>query len=238
MIVRLIKRTKIYNFNLPAKISGNYWVTDIDSLGNVRNLVNIEEYEGEWRLKSNFETKIVSNNKELDSVILKEYSLYFLRINNENDYILLYCSPSIDKNISRLQVQNGTEIIIGNGNSCHINYNYPLVSKLQARLIYNNNIWYIEDLESKYGTYVNNELIRSKYLSHGDIIFIMGLKIIVLGDSIIINNIGTLVRIDTKIFRNKPPLIQPIINDDKISEENVEFYKEGDYFFRSTRFNA
>ena len=190
MIIRLIKRTKIYNFDLPAKVSGNYWITDIDGLGNIRNLINVEEDNGNWRLKSNFETKIVANNKELDSIILKEYSLYFLRINNENDYILLYCSPTIDQSISRLQVQEGTEIIIGNGSNCHINYNYPLVSKNQARLIYNKNSWYIEDLDSKYGTYVNNDLIKNKYLSHGDIIFIMGLKIIVIGDSIVINNIG------------------------------------------------
>ena len=238
MIIRLIKRTKIYNFDLPAKVSGNYWITDIDGLGNIRNLINVEEDNGNWRLKSNFETKIVANNKELDSVILKEYSLYFLRINNENDYILLYCSPTIDSSISRLQVQDGCEIIIGNGSNCHINYNYPLVSKNQARLLYKNNTWYIEDLQSKYGTYVNNDLIKNKYLSHGDIIFIMGLKIIVLGDSIIMNNIGDLVRIDGRIFRNKAPLIQPKINEDNVLEENIEFYKEEDYFFRSPRFKA
>ena len=238
MIIRLIKRTKIYNFDLPAKVSGNYWITDIDGLGNIRNLINVEEDNGNWRLKSNFETKIVANNKELDSIILKEYSLYFLRINNENDYILLYCSPTIDQSISRLQVQEGTEIIIGNGSNCHINYNYPLVSKNQARLIYNKNSWYIEDLDSKYGTYVNNDLIKNKYLSHGDIIFIMGLKIIVIGDSIVINNIGDLVRIDGRTFRNKAPLIQPIIHEDSILEENIEFFKEEDYFFRSPRFKA
>ena len=92
MIIRLIKRTKIYNFHLPTTVQGNYWITDLDNLGNVRNLVNVEEDDGAWRLKSNFETKIVVNNQELDSVILKEYSLYFLRINSDNSYILLYCS--------------------------------------------------------------------------------------------------------------------------------------------------
>ena len=39
MIVRLIKRTKIYNFTLPPTITGNYWITDIDGLGNTRNLI-------------------------------------------------------------------------------------------------------------------------------------------------------------------------------------------------------
>lgn len=238
MIIRLIKRTKIYNFHLPTTVQGNYWITDLDNLGNVRNLINVEEDEGYWRLKSNFETKIVVNNKELDSVILKEYSLYFLRINSENDYILLYCSPSVDPSISKLKLKGDCQIVVGNSHDCQISYNYPLVSKAQATLTYSQNTWYIEDLGSKYGTYVNNELVTKKQLYHGDIIFIMGLKIIVLGDTIVINNIGTLVKVAQSFFLPAPQLVQPIINDDNALEDNVEFFKEEDYFFRSPRFKA
>lgn len=238
MIVRLIKRTKIYNFTLPTTVAGNFWITDIDGLGNNRNLINIEERDGLWYLKSNFETKIVFNNKEIDSIALKEYSLYFLRINNENNYILLYCSPSRDPYTTRLQVAPQTKLLIGNNSDAQINYNYPLVSKKHAILSYIENNWYIEDLNSNYGTYVNNELVTSKKLYHGDIIFIMGLKIIVLGDSIIINNIGSLIKLDNQVFSIKRALIQPEINETNISEENIEFYKEEDYFFRSPRFKA
>lgn len=238
MIIRLIKRTKIYNFHLPTTVQGNYWITDLDNLGNVRNLVNVEEDNGAWRLKSNFETKIVVNNQELDSVILREYSLYFLRINSDNSYILLYCSPSVDASISKLKVKGDCQVIIGNSPDCQISYNYPLVSKAQAALTYSNSNWYIEDLGSKYGTYVNNELTQKKHLDHGDIIFIMGLKIIVLDNTIIINNIGKLVKVAPSFFLPVTPLVQPIINDDNVLEENVEFFKEEDYFFRSPRFKA
>ena len=211
MIVRLIKRTKIYNFTLPSKISGNYWITDIDGLGNTRNLINVEEKDGLWYLKSNFETKIVINNKEIDATVLREYSLYFLRINNENDYILLYCSPTEERSIRKLQVTTPCKILIGNNSDAQINYNYPLISKNQATLTYTDNNWYIEDLNSNYGTYVNNELVSTKKMYHGDIIFIMGLKIIVLGDSLIINEIGNLIKYDNKIFTTKKELIQPIL---------------------------
>lgn len=238
MIVRLIKRTKIYNFTLPTTISGTFWITDIDGLGNTKNLISIEAKNDIWYLKSNFEAKIVSNNKELDSIILKEYNLYFIRINNENDYILLYCSPRSDKNYQHLQVNSNTSILIGNNPEAQINYNYPLVSKKHSLLTYKENTWYIEDLNSNYGTYVNNELISSKRLYHGDIIFIMGLKLIVLGDSIIINRIGDLIKVDNSIFSPKRALVQPIINEDNIIEENIDFYNEEDYFFRSPRFKA
>ena len=237
MIVRLIKRTKIYNFTLPKTISGNYWITDLDGLGNSRNLINIEEDDGFWRLRSNFDVKIVTNNKELDSVILKEHSLHFLRINNENDYVLLYCSPDLEDN-NILAVKDGTSILIGNSNEAQINYNYPLVSSRHATLTYQEGTWYLEDLNSNYGTYVNGDLVKSKRLYHGDVIFVIGLKIIVLGDSIYINKIGGLVNIDNRIFYSKQNVIQPIINDEKEEEESIDFYKEEDYFFRSPRFKS
>ena len=122
MIIRLIKRTKIYNFHLPTTVEGNYWITDLDNSGNVRNLINVEEDNGYWRLNSNFETKIVVNNKELDSVLLKEYSLYFLKISSENDYILLYCSPDVDSEYQKLKVLPESQIIVGNSPQCNIYY--------------------------------------------------------------------------------------------------------------------
>ena len=81
MIVRLIKKKKIFNFVLPTKIAGNYWITDNDYLGNTRNLINVEEENGQWKIKSDFETKIMNGDQEISSAILREYSLYFLKIN-------------------------------------------------------------------------------------------------------------------------------------------------------------
>ena len=124
VIVRLIKRTKIYNFTLPNKVEGNYWITDNDSLGNVRNLINVEESEGRWKIKSDFETKIMSGDKEIDYAYLSEYSIYFLKISTENEYVILYCSPTIDPQISRLKLKQSGEILIGNGPSNQINYGY------------------------------------------------------------------------------------------------------------------
>ena len=237
MIVRLIKRTKIYNFHLPTIVSGNYWITDLDNSGNTRNLINIEEDNGYWRLYSNFETKVIVNNNELDSIILKEYSLYFLRLSSENDYILLYCSPDVDSEYQKLKVLPESQIIVGNSPQCNIYYNFPLVSKTQISLTYTNNTWVLKDLNSKYGTYVNNELVTEKNLAHGDIIFIMGLRIIPIGDILIVNKVGDFVQINGG-FTPAEFKVQPVINEDSVLEENVEFFKQEDYFFRSPRFKA
>ena len=238
MIVRLIKKTKIYNFTLPNKISGNYWITDNDYLGNTRNLINVEESDGRWKIKSDFETKIMSGDQELASAFLSDYSIYFLKISTENEYVILYCSPTIDPQISKLRLKNPGEILIGNNSNAQINYGYPLVSKDHAKLIFTNNTWYIQDLNSKYGTYVNNIAVTTKKLEYGDIIFILGLKIIVLNGSIVVNNISNLVRFDSNTFTIENPIVQTQTEIDNPDEEGKEFFKEDDYFFRSPRFKT
>ncbi len=238
MIVRLIKKRKIYNFELPTKVAGNYWITDNDYLGNSRNLINVEEENGEWKIKSDFETKIMAGDKEIESAILKDYSLYFLKINTDNEYVILYCSPSNDKDSLKLRLKNETSIIIGNDNRANIAYTYPLVSKQHARLIYSKGIWIIQDLNSKYGTYVNNMAVSAKQLEYGDIIFIMGLRIIVMKDSIVINNIGNLVRFDNNLFEVLPPVVQKQVKYDNPDEEGIEFFNEEDYFYKSPRFKT
>ena len=105
MIVRLIKKSKIYNFTLPTKVAGNYWITDNDYLGNVRNLINVEEDNGQWKIKSDFETKIMNGDQEIPSAILREYSLYFLKINTDNEYVILYCSPTIERETVKLRLK-------------------------------------------------------------------------------------------------------------------------------------
>jgi hypothetical protein len=101
---------------LPTEISGNYWITDTDYLGNQRNLINVEEYHGHWKIKSDFETKIMNGDEELKSAILEDYHLYFLKVNTDNEYVILYCSPSIEKESVRLQPRKDGDLLIGNDN--------------------------------------------------------------------------------------------------------------------------
>jgi len=238
VIVRLIKKRKLYNFVLPNEISGNYWITDNDYLGNVRNLINVEEDNGRWKIKSDFETKIMNGNQEIESAYLSDYSLFFLKINTDNEYVILYCSPTMDASTVYLKLQQEGELLIGNDQRSAIYYAHPLVSRQHARLIYSNGKWVVQDLQSKYGTYVNNIAIKAKELEYGDIVFIMGLKIIVMKNCVVINKIGDSVRFDNNMFEMMPTTIQKQVEFDNPDEEQIEFYKEEDYFFRSPRFKT
>ena len=59
MKVLLIKNNRLYSYNLPKEIKNNFWITDIDSFDNTRNLINIEAEDGKWVLTSNYDTHIV-----------------------------------------------------------------------------------------------------------------------------------------------------------------------------------
>ena len=238
MIVRLIKKSKIHNFNLPTTIAGNYWITDTDYLGNTRNLINVEEHEGKWKIKSDFETKIMAGNREIESAYLSDYSMYFLKINTDNEYVILYCSPNADKVTYTLGVTNGQEFIIGNDQRASIAYLNPLVSPQHAKLTLNNGVWSITDLNSKYGTYVNNVAVTQQKLEYGDIVFIMGLRIIIMNNTLIINNIGNYIKYDSACFTRLMPTVQRQTEEDNPDEEAIEFYKEDDYFYRAPRFKT
>lgn len=238
MLVSLIKRERIYSVSLPLNINGTYWVSDRDKSGNERKLVSIEDKDGEWVLKSNNDNKIIEEDRIINEVVLKNYSFHYIQIEKE-EVALLYCCPVYDKNNIQIEVKNNCEILIGKSQLCRIVFNLPTVSEEHAKLVYNNGSWAIMDLNSKFGTYVNNErVIGSRKLNHGDIIFISGLKIIILGNCIITNNPFDRAKYSGDVFTiyNKPQLTLEAADEDKLAE--LEVFEENDFFFRSPRFRT
>ncbi len=65
MIVLLIRNNLIHSITLPLNVYGNYWLTEKDNRGNEKNLVNIIEENGKWKVKSNLETKIIDENNKI-----------------------------------------------------------------------------------------------------------------------------------------------------------------------------
>ena len=238
MLVSLIKKERIYSVTLPLNVNGTYWVSDRDKNGNERKLVSIEEQEGKWILKSNNDNKVIEEDRIINEVVLTDYSFHYIQIEKE-EIALLYCCPVYDANNIQVEVRNSCEILIGKSQLCKIIFNLPTVSEEHAKLTFNNGNWSITDLNSKFGTYVNNERVMgTKQLNHGDIIFITGLKIIILGNILITNNPFDRAKYSGDIFNlyEKPNTQIEPTDEDKNNE--LEVYEEGDYFFRSPRFRT
>ncbi len=235
MLVYVISKQKLISFTLPSKIYGNYWIKDTLETEE-KNIINISEYNGKWAAFSNKNVKIIVNNEPVRSVLLEEYQFLFLKVKEEPGYLILYTSPVRDDSITRLLVRGDRQLIIGSDPKSTIFCQNELISKTHLKLTYQKKTWLLEDLKSQYGTFVNNKkVIGITRLNHGDVIFVMGLKMIVLGNTIIVNNPKGSMHYQEN-FLERVEEVKKIDQVLEKEEEEIFLYEEEDYFTRSPRF--
>ena len=125
--------------NLPEVISGNYWIVD----NNLKNLLNVEEQNGKWVLKSNADIKISANiiKEDLNGIDFKESEIldinkiyYIANVVTKTKYIL-YTLPSCE-NFDNFVVdyQKINNILIGRDNRCDISINNVLFPEHQLHI--------------------------------------------------------------------------------------------------------
>ena len=247
MIVLLIGRTKIHKTYLPTDISGNYSIKDTKG----KKLLTIEATNEGWKIESNNYVKIVNPNSikiEIDrivaringdslipSIIIEENNMYAICLGDSKEVYTLYCVSDEENKLRHMNLKNTQRITIGSAKDNNISYNNFFVSDKHAEIIKKDGKWIIKNYNMHCGTFVNNEPIYEdiKTLSNGDIIFIMGLKIMLLKDSIYINNPQNNVVLDDTYFELSNDENEPLIDDDNNSE--VEIVSEENYYNRSPR---
>ncbi len=62
-----------------------------------------------------------------------------------------------DQDITR--VFNSTEVLVGRATTCDLTVSHETVSSRHARLSYHHNQWWVEDLHSTNGTFLNDERV-------------------------------------------------------------------------------
>lgn len=237
MIVSLIKNGEIVNFVLPTKIFGNEWITDYKD-GILRNLINVEAEDGKWIVKSNFETKLVSNEVVYEKGLLTNYAFYYLRVAGEQNYMLLYAAPLKDETYKKIDIQGDAEISIGRDDANQIVYKSEFIHNQHAVITYQNQTWHLKNLDTNFGTYVNGKLVNDQQvLNIGDVVFLMGLKVIIMKDFILVNNPNNNMRLNGSFFIDKKINLPELVKATE-EEENIELYNEDNYFLRAPRFKT
>ena len=233
MKVSLIKKDKIVSIILPLQIHGNYWIVDKTKEGKNRNFINIVENGNSWRMLSNYEINIYQNNEYKEYVDLTENTFYLVKINGEED-ALIYCGKVYEDRTAQLSLKHEADIIIGSKENANICCNIPQILSEHARLSYKNGSWIISEINKDGYIYVNNVRVSNCKLNNGDIIFIMGLKLIVIKNNIIINNIDK-IKVDGNLFSEYRYQKQNV-REAKETDELITLYKDSDYFFKAPRF--
>ena len=233
MIVNLMKSTQMFSLNLPNKVKGQYWLNDFDEKKQPRQLVSIEAIDGVWYLKGNKKIKIFDTDGNILSNCRLTLSSYlYLKIENSKEQVILF-TEDIDftrQTLTRIVAKEANVFSIGRHENNNFCFDNKFVSNEHARLVFDGENWSISDLHSRNGTYVNGYRIESKRLAPGDLIYIMGLKIVVGSNYIALNNPDEKLKIKSESLGVTYP--QNIIN----AAEEIEI-PEQQYFFRSPRFH-
>ncbi len=236
MQLTIIKTNKLNIFTLPDEVSGNYWITDFEN-GRKINLLNIEATENGWNLISNRDAFVInSEGIMVPYAILKEYNFYLIQNNYKNEKYYLYCSPVYDTTYKELGIDN--KISVGSDNSCDISYNLTGVPKRAFNIEKNDRYYYLNIMDNTTSVYVNQKrILKTKRIEYGDIIFIFGLKIILMRkenhDYLLVNNPNNLLKFDAR-FVNAINVPSDFVEDN--SELSLEVLPEEDFFYRTPRF--
>lgn len=225
MIVTLIKQNEIYEQMLPDKVVGKYWLYDTYE-NKKRELISIESIENHWNIVSNLNASIIGDGNVLvQSIELKTQTLYKLKIVEESNPSFIYCSD-LNKNtqvFTKFIAPNNTNITIGNSNDNVIQYSSPLFNGTVASLI-KKDAWELNVTGSFDVVYVNEVKVSNTVkLKPCDIVYILGLKIVVGDEYLAINNPNNMVKYNTSILREvllqqeDENIIPPLMNNKNLS---------------------
>lgn len=229
MIVTLITKKCINSITLPEKISGQYW---LNLLGKdvSRPFINIEAMGDKWVLKSNKSVQVIDNDKKVKSVVLEPMSIYWIESENERYSVFTESVTDDRQTFVKYTVGEYAELSIGRNEDNDIIFANSFVSGYHAGLKIKDDKWYVFDNDSTNYLFVNGRRTAGGELKNGDVIYIMGFKIVVGNHFIAINNPDNQVNINTELLSK----FKMQKTEYTVDDESEEY--EPEYFYRSPRF--
>ncbi|WP_078552706.1 type VII secretion protein EssC [Bacillus alkalicellulosilyticus] len=237
MLLSLFKGSIVYDCVLPTKVQGQFWVTHKGKNEYEEKIICVEGVEGKWLLKSNRKAYILDEqNNKIKEKHIEETEVYRIYIPRSNETVLLYADPITHdrKKYTKFILPSTCELLIGRSERCDISFQNKYVSSNHATLRCSDNQIYLKNISQSNGTYINGERLAEKKLKPGDVITIIGLKIIVGQGFIALNNPDGKVTINQTVLK---PFMQQEV---EFVEEELELLEENDSvmntFYRSPRF--
>lgn len=207
MIVTFICEDRLYDVLLPERVRGQFWMEDAqaDLSDESGKLFGIEAVDGRWQIRADKKLRLFENSGgkpvPAAAVSLQEGQLYpalLGRDQSRRGYIFAEAYTEDRCTFKKYQVSQDTALSVGKAASNSIEINNPYISVTHAMITLQNGVWTVTDNNSTNGVYVNEVRIRgSVRLMPGDMVYMMGFKLVV-GDSFLaMNNPDNSVSIHT-----------------------------------------
>lgn len=243
MKIMLMDSKRLVDLILPKEIFGNYWIVN----DNKDNLVSVEGVDDNWIIKSNSDVKVFRNGTAVDEAILEYEKFYTLKNVIQGESYVIYTCPVYDDSAFQLNITTGdsSSWYIGNNNSPATNSNFqniisyeqPGFGHNQLKLVYQQGVYTIINLNTQIPLYVNGLIVEQTELKYGDFIFILGLKLTIIRDIFYINNPNSLLKYDARIFTARSIAKLDYSKISQESDPSIELYKKSDYFLKPPRFD-
>ncbi len=233
MIVYLFNGEKFVTINLPVKVSGMYPI-----YMNERLVANISSKDDNWIIV--LSDDFMSNEFQSGEGILNPYDIYSLTSNYGNETYKILLVPKYDPNVNQYNIFN--PIIIGSNPKCDVYYPYdagaPNGSEmLRVTPVNNGNSWTIEVNADSFFVSGKRAFTGMKVFN-GDYIFFYGLRVILLGSRILVNNPKNAVKVGGSLeLREKESDFKLSSNYNELTNREQPLFTKEDYFFKSPRFN-
>lgn len=237
MLLTLLDKNNSFDYVLPEKICGKYIINTINNNGKTIPLIAVEEENGKWFLKSNKNAYLKdSKNNFLLKNELEPFSVYKIYRSDSTSALLFTQQPTEDTYRFIKYIVNKDVIKIGRSKDSHICFSNKLVSSNHCYIKYDKNgEATVVDTNSSNGTYVNGHKVNEKKLEKGDVIYIMGLKIIYNGKILALNNPNSSVSLESNSFSILKKKTPEVIAEDEL-DDFEEKNENRDIFYRAPRF--
>ena len=193
-------------------------------------ILPVEVWDGVWTMSGQGQFVIMQNEKPIDSITFSQG--VFVNCEFPDGQVFSITVKEIgegDTNFKKYLLSSGTKkITIGKDGSNAICYSNKFVSPKHAEISISGDGAVIKDLGSMNGTFVNGRMIQGEQaLSFGDTIYVIGLKIVYLGNSLAVNNPDDNCKISD--------LKEIVITSSGAGEEEEPAAEEESYFLRTPR---
>lgn len=241
MKLTLLSQSEISSLSLPQKHIGRYWLNGRNTDGKKMDIVCVEalravESDGEdkWLIKSNRRFTLVDEKDEpVQSAELSLSKLYRIRSDDKKFRYTLFAESLTDDRKQYegyVVTKNSAAVTIGREENNSICYSSNFVSANHAVILFSENSILLKDNGSTNNTYVNGKAVKERQLFIGDVIYIMGLQIVITNRGLFLNNPDGKVKVTTSDLRK---FHAPEFHD---NNENEFEEVPANYYYRPLRF--
>lgn len=239
MQIVLIGKGYINELILSPNAMGSYWIIDKVNNQETKRL-QVEVSDGKYLLKFEKNMKFFKHSytkkgfkwiEEKEDIILEKYDSLGIMFDGSSEMFYLFCLPLME-NYTHFSINNTEEISIGSNENNTIVYKNDLLLGYHAKLKYEGNRWSLENYDSQSDIFVNGKVRHkdARTVRNGDVIFILGMKIILMNHDIYVSNPNGLCTFDSMYLR--------VSKDNADYLENMDLSKanhDEEFFSRSPR---